>query len=178
MKKVMGKVITVVVIIGILFGIYFLLPEYPKNCVKATVQKMVDKDAQARIEAVKQKQYEGVDNQTFDAILTKGTTSGCYTYTSALKSDDGAEHVYYYGKGASINLKDWPDYGGGLLYTDAVIKVDFKIKAGNNLEIVPYIDDLSPAGALQINDGKHTDANNKIKADYFNQLYNGVKKSN
>ncbi len=178
MKNFMGKLLIVVIFVGILVGIYYILPEYPQNYVKSLVQTKIDKEADARIQQVKQLKNKDVENQTYETILTTNTNAGCWTYLAAEKSDDGCEHVYYYGKDADVNLKDWPDYGG-LMYNGAIIKVDFAIKGGgSSVEISPYIDDISDGKALQIFDGKHVDANNKIKIDYFTQLYKGMKSDN
>ena len=79
------------------------------------------------------------------------------------------EYVTFYGRGVSINLKDWEDYQGKLS-TSASVKVEFRIR-GNNVDILPYVDGT----LMHIEDGKHVEANDKIKLDIFSQLYTGMK---
>ena len=63
-----------------------------------------------------------------------------------------------------------------MLYTSAIVKVEFKI-VDKNVEIYPYIDDLK--NPVYIDDkGVHFQQNGDIKKDIFQQLYNGVKSEN
>lgn len=173
MKKVFGKIGAVVVVIGILFLIYaFALPEYPQSIIKGIVQPKINATADARIQEVKNAQCKDVDGLTYDQIFAN-VEGSCWIYETPEKSVDGAEHVIFYGKGVSVNLKDWPDYNGGLMYTSTSIKMDFVIR-GNNFELVPYVDDFQ--NGLKLYDGKHEDANNKIRKDILNQIYSGMRK--
>ncbi len=175
MKDILKKIVAILVIVAIFVGIYFILPEYPQNYVKGMVQSVADVEAKAMIDKVKQLPCKDVDNHSYEEVLTKNTTTGCWSYLSAEDSSDGYARVYYYGRGASVNLKDWPDYGG-MLYTSAIVKVEFKI-VDKNVEIYPYIDDLK--NPVYIDDkGVHFQQNGDIKKDIFQQLYNGVKSEN
>ena len=175
MKKILKKIGTVLVIIAVLVGIYFILPEYPHNYIKGVVQSVTDVEAKAMINKIKNLHCKEIDNHTYEEILTKNTSSGCWSYLSAENSSDGYARVYFYGSGASVNLKDWPDYGG-MLYTSAIVKVEFKI-VNENVEIYPYIDDLKKPKYID-DKGEHFQQNGDIKKDIFNQLYNGVRSDN
>lgn len=175
MKDIFKKLFVVLIVVGIFVGVYMILPEYPQNYVKGKLQSVADVEAKAMIDKVKNLQCKDVNNLTFDEILTKNTTTGCWSYQAAEDSADGCARVYYYGKGASVNLKDWPDYGG-LLYTSAVVKIEFKIN-GKNVDIYPYIDDLKEPKYID-DKGAHFKQNNEVKADIFNQLYSGARSDN
>lgn len=162
-------IIWIVIFVAVLFGIYMVLPEYPQNFIKGFVQPIVNTQAKTRIEQVKNLTNKDVENATYKDILENNTNTTCWTY--AVDETTGAEHVYFYGKGASINLKDYVDYNG-TFSTGAVIKVDFVI-TNNNVDILPYVDDLETP--KNIKDGKHVEENNKIKKEIFYQLYTGMK---
>lgn len=173
MKDFLKKVVWVVVFVAILFVAYQYMPEYPHNYIKSVFQPKIDEMAASRINQVKALTNKDVDNKSYDDIFKAHTNTGCWVYEAVTDSKDGAEHVYYYGKDAAVNLKDYPDYGGQM-YTAAAIKVDFKITSGN-VDIFIYIDDFSEDAVLWINDGKHVKENSKIKADFFKQLYSGMR---
>lgn len=173
MKNAVGKIIFVLVLLGALYLVYaFLLPEYPQSVVKGFIQPKIDSTANARIEEVKKAQCKDVDGLTYEQVFANAQTT-CWVYVTPDKSNDGAEHVIFYGKGLDINLKDWPDYNGGMMYLATSIKMDFIIR-GNNFELVPYVDDFE--NGLRLYDGKHEEDNNKIRKDIMNQIYSGMRK--
>lgn len=167
MKQFFKVVIWIVVIGAVLFGVYMVLPEYPQSFVKSIVQPLVDSQAKTRITQVKALTNKDLDNATYQTILESKTKNACWVYETK-ESEPGIEYVTFYGRGVSINLKDWADYSGKLS-TSATVKIEFKIR-GNSVDIYPYVD-----GALMcIEDGKHVEENDKIKLSIFNQLYNGM----
>lgn len=173
MKKVLGNIGVILVCIGILYLIYaFALPEYPKSIITGIVQPKINATASTRIEAIKNEQCKDVDGLPYSQIFANVKGSS-WIYVTPEKSSDGAEHVIFYGKDASINLKDWPDYNGSLMYTSTGIKMDFIIR-GSGYELVPYVDDFK--NGLVLYDGKHEDANKQIKKDVLNQIYSGMRK--
>jgi hypothetical protein len=167
MKNFLKVVIWIVVLGAICFGVYMILPEYPQNFVKSVVQPMVNSQAKTKIGQVKALTNKDLDNATYETILEGKTNSPCWVYETR-EEEPGIEYVIFYGKGVTINLKDWTDYNGKLS-TSATVKIEFKI-SGNNVEIYPYIDGVK----MNITDGKHVDDNNKIKAEIFKQLYEGM----
>lgn len=179
MKEFFGKLGVVVVILGILYAVYaFALPEYPKSYVTSIVQPKVNATADSMITKVKQATNKDIPGKTYEQIFTSkknSTNAGCWIYVTPEDSSDGAEHVIFYAKGATINLKGFEDYNGGLLYTSAVIKMDFKI-SGGSFDLIPYVDDLNTP--LVIYDGKHTKDNAKVKKAILEQLDTGMKEEN
>lgn len=170
MKKFFKVMMWIIILGAIFFGIYAVLPEYPKNFVKSFVQPIVDSNAKMRIDQIKNLQVtdiEGVTGQTYQSVLEKSTGMSCWVYEKR-EAEPGVEYVIYRGNGASMNLKDYADYKG-MLATSASVKYEFKI-TGNKVEIYPYIDGT----LMHIEDGKHVESNKAIKKDILNQLYNGI----
>ena len=135
MKQFLKVVIGVIILVAICFGVYTVLPDYPHNMVKSFVQPVVNKQAKARIDAVK-----GLVNKDLDAgyqkILESHTTTYFWVYD--LDEATGTETVTFYAKGAHINIKDIPDHEDHL-YTSCGIKFEFKI-SGNTVNITAYIE--------------------------------------
>lgn len=168
MKNFLKVLIWVVIIGGVCFGIYSVLPEYPHNFVKSFIQPIIDSQAKSRITQVQNLAVEGMDNVNYKTVLEKNTGVSCWTYKKD-EAEPGVEYVIYNGKGAAVNLKEYTDYNGKLS-TSSVIKFEFKI-VGSNVEIYPYVD----GEIMNIQDGAHVDANKKIRSDILQQLYNGMK---
>ena len=61
MKKFLKTVLWIAIIVGVLFGIYYVLPEYPQNFVKSFVQPIVNSQAKMRIQQVQNLAADGVD---------------------------------------------------------------------------------------------------------------------
>lgn len=167
MKQFLKVVIGIVVLAGILVGVYFVLPEYPQNVVKSIIQPMTDANAKTMIEKVKMIPNKDLDNLSYQTILEAKTKNACWVYETR-EEEPGIQYVIFYGRGASINLKAWTDYNG-MLSTSAVVKVEFKIR-DNNVDILPYVD----GKLMRIEDGQHVEQNDKIRLAIFSQMYNGM----
>ncbi len=166
MKKFLKTILWIAIIVGVLFGIYHVLPEYPQNFVKSFVQPIVNSQAKTRIQQIQNLAADGVDGQNYKTVLEKNTGTSCWSY----KKDEttGVEYVIYMGNGASVNMKDYSDYKGKL-YTSCSVKFEFKI-TGNSVDIYPYLDGVK----MNIEDGKHVDQNKKVREIILQQLYGGV----
>lgn len=167
MKQFLKVVIWIVVLGAVLVGVYMVLPEYPKNYVNSIVQPMVNSQAKTRIAQVKALANKDMGNATYETILESKTKNACWVYETK-EEEPGMEYVTFYGRGVSINLKDWTDYQGKLS-TSATVKIEFRIR-GNNVDILPYVDGT----LMHIEDGNHVEQNDKIKLAIFNQMYNGM----
>lgn len=167
MKGFVKVVVWIIILAAIAFGVYLVLPEFPQAAVKSVVQPIIDANAKMRIDQVKALTNRDLDNATYQTILEGQTKNPSWVYVTK-EEEPGIEYVIFYGRGVSINLKDWTDYAG-MLSTSASIKVEFKI-TGGNVDIYPYIDGV----LMNIQDGKHVEQNDKIKLDIFRQLYTGM----
>lgn len=134
MKQFMKVLIWIVILGAVLFGVYTLLPEYPQSFMKSFVQPVVDTQAKTRIEQVKALKNKDVD-ASYQEILEHYTNTSCWVY----EQGTGNEIVTFYGKGASINIKDVPNHEDHL-YPNTAVKFEFVI-TGNNVEIKAYIED-------------------------------------
>lgn len=170
MKDVMKKIIWVVIFCAILVGIYYVLPEYPQSFVKSTIQTVTDGAAKGRIAQIKALTNPDVSYASYEAILEGKTKTNCWLYVAADESTDGNEHVIFYGRGAALNLKDFPEFEG-LLYTSASVKVDFAI-VGKNVEIYPYIDGKAMFFDKSVKNYKKS--NDAVKLSIMSQLYSGA----
>lgn len=166
MKGFVKVLIWIVVLAAICVGVYFVLPEYPQSMVKSIFQPMVDSEAKSMISQVQSLTNKDLDNASYKTILEAKTKNPCWVYNK--DETTGEQSVVFYGRGISINLKDWTDYEG-VLSTSASIKMEFKI-SGRNVEILPYVD----GKLMSIKDGAHVDQNDKIKLDILSQMYTGM----
>lgn len=166
MKKFLKTVLWIVIVCGVLFGVYSVLPEYPQMFIKSFVQPVVNSQAKTRITQVQNLLADGVDGATYKTVLEKNTGMSCWTYDK--DETTGIEYVTYMGNGASVNMKDYQDYNGKL-YTSCSVKFEFKI-TGSSVEIYPYLDGTK----MNIEDGKHVEQNKKVREIIVQQLYGGV----
>ena len=134
MKQFMKVLIWILILGGVVFGVYMVLPEYPQNFMKSFVQPIVNSQAKTRINQVKKLKNKDVD-ATYQDILEHYTNTSCWVY----EQGNGFETVTFYAKGASINIKDVPDHEDRL-YTSTAIKFQFVI-TGNNVKITAFIED-------------------------------------
>lgn len=167
MKGFVKVLVWIIILAAVCFGVYMVLPEFPQAAVKSVVQPIIDSNAKMRIDQVKLLTNKDLNNTTYKAILESKTKNPSWVYVTK-EEEPGVEYVIFYGRGVSINLKDWTDYQG-MLSTSASVKIEFKITNGN-VEILPYID----GNPMYIKDGAHVEQNDKIKQDILNQLYSGM----
>lgn len=170
MKGFIKAVVWIIIIAAVCVGIYFVLPEYPQAYVKSIFQPMTDSVAKSKIEQVQNLLCKDVDNTSYKMIFESQTKNPCWVY----EKDDatGTEYVTFRGTGISLNLKDYEEFGG-MLYTNASVKIQFEI-VGNKVDIHPYVDDV----LMEIEDGKHGEQNKAIRVDLFKQLYGGMSSAN
>ena len=102
MKNFLKTLLWIVIIGAVLFGIYYVLPEYPQNFIKSFVQPIVNSEAKTRIQQVQNLAVEGVDGQTYKTVLEKNTGMSCWVYETR-EEEPGVEYVIYMGNGASVN---------------------------------------------------------------------------
>ncbi|MCM1178940.1 MAG: hypothetical protein NC347_01695 [Clostridium sp.] len=134
MKQFTKVLIWIVILGAVLFGVYQILPAYPQSFIKSFVQPVVNAQAKTRIEQVKALTNKDV-NANYQTILEHYTNTSCWVY----EQNGATETVTFYGKGASINIKDVKDHEDHL-YPSTAVKFEFVI-TGNNVEIKAYIED-------------------------------------
>lgn len=173
MKKFLKVVIWIAIIVGVCFGIYTVLPEYPKSMVQSFVQPIVNSQAKlmvGKIQNLKVSDIDELKDLTYKTVLEKNTGMSCWVYAMD-EANPSIETVTYRGNGASLNLKDYGDYNGKLV-TSAYVKVIFKITNGKNVTIEMYVDNQP----MFINDnGQHDEMNKTLKKDLLSQMYNGMR---
>lgn len=135
MRQFLKVVIGIIILAGICFGVYTVLPEYPHNMVKSFVQPVMDKQAKVRIDEVKNLVNKDLE-ATYQKILESHTTSSFWIYDA--NEAAGTETVTFYAKGAHINIKDVPDHEDHL-YTSCGVKFVFAI-SGKTVNITAYIE--------------------------------------
>ena len=168
MKQVLKVIVSIVILVAVVYGIYMIVPDYPHDFIKSFVQPVVDVEAKTRISQVQNMPVgiKGLDGVTYKVALEKNTGTSCWVYDK--DETTGQEIVVYRGRGASVNMKDYMDYNGKL-YTSAYLKFEFII-TGNTVEIIPYIDDTK----MNIKDGAHVEKNKEVLQLIVSQLYGGL----
>lgn len=168
MKQILKVLLVIVIICGVGYGIYMVVPEYPHNFIKSFVQPVVDVEAKLRIEQVKNLDVniKGLEGVTYQQALEKNTGMSCWVYEKDEAA--GTEMVVYRGNGASVNMKDVKDYGEKL-YTSASVKFEFHID-GTKVEVIPFIDGTE----MNIKDGKHVEQNKEVLKNIVTQLSSGI----
>lgn len=168
MKQLLKVLLAIVIICGVGYGVYMVVPEYPHNFIKSFVQPKIDVQAKLRIDQVKNLDVniKGLEGITYQAALEKNTGMSCWVYEK--NETTGEEMVVYRGNGASINMKDYNDYNGKL-YTSSTIKFEFHID-GTKVEVIPYIDGTE----MNIKDGKHVEQNKEVLKMIVTQLSSGI----
>ena len=168
MKQLLKVLLVIVIICGVGYGVYMVVPEYPHNFIKSFVQPVVDVEAKLRIQQVKNLDVniKGLEGVTYQAALEKNTGMSCWVYEK--NESTGEEMVVYRGNGASVNMKDLKDYSGKL-YTSAVVNFDFHID-GTKVEVIPFIDGYE----MNIKDGKHVEQNKDVLKMIVSQLSSGI----
>jgi hypothetical protein len=132
---------------------------------------MTDAVAKSKIEQVQGLICNDLDDKpSYKTVFESQTKNPCWVYE--VDEATGTEYVTFRGTGISLNLKDYEEFGG-MLYTDASVKIVFEI-VGNKVDIHPYIDNT----LMEINDGKHSEQNKEIRKDLFDQLYGGMNSAN
>ena len=168
MKQFLKVVVGIIILGGIGFGVYMIVPEYPHDFIKSFVQPVVDAQAKTRIDQVKNLTVgiNGMDGVTYKMALEKNTGMNCWVYEK--DETTGLETVTFRGNGASINIKDYAEYQGKL-YTSCSVKMKFAI-TGNSVKVYPYIDGV----LMYIDDGSHKEKNKEVLHMIISQMYGGV----
>lgn len=165
MKGFVRGLIWFLVFVAVLVGVYFALPEYPQSVMKSVFQTKVDAAAELRISQVQNMTNADLDNATYKAILEAQTKNPCWVYD--VDDVTGIETVTFYGRGVSINLKDYEEYNGKLS-TAAMVKIQFVI-TGQQVQIHPYVDGV----LMELDETTHSLENKQIRLEIFSQLYTG-----
>lgn len=156
MKDIMWKIFWIVVAIGILYGIYSILPEYPHNVVKSIFQPLINEEAKQKISQIQNLKDIDLDD-TYINILESNCNSSAWVYDKNKETLE--EKVTFYGTGAYLNLKDIPN-NNGLLYTSANVKVEFLIN-DELVDIIVYVSDYNEP------------CNEVVEEEVLKQLKNG-----
>ncbi|MBE5923029.1 MAG: hypothetical protein E7271_01000 [Lachnospiraceae bacterium] len=175
MKQFLKVLLGIAILCGVAFLIYSFVPEYPHNFMKSFIQPVIDTEAKLRIQQVKNIPAPDIEGVNYEQALAKNSGMNCWVYEKEYA--EGADKkvdkpistkVVFRGNGASINIKDFTEYGGKL-YTSAYVKIEFIIN-GTDVTIIPYIDNQK----MYIDDKKHKDANKAIRDSIIQQMYGGL----
>lgn len=134
MKNLGKYLIWLLVLVGVGFAIYTVLPEYPQSVIKSVFQPTFNAVAEERINQVKMLKNKDLD-ATYGEILDRTSTrSQAWVY----EGDDTQERVTFYGSGAYINIKDVEGHDD-YLYTSTTVKIEFIIQGGKLIKVKGYI---------------------------------------
>lgn len=177
MKQFLKVIVWILILGGIGYGIYYVLPEYPHNFVKSFVQPVVDSQAKTRIGQIQNfavPKIDGIEGATYQMVLEKNTGMSCWVYEID-ESKPGYEYVIYYGKGAGINLKEYEKDFGSKMSTSAFVKFKFEIKDNKVNKVYPIIDGIEMFKGKDSELGRYKKMDSEILANILQQLMNGMK---
>ena len=158
MKKLGTVLIVIVVLAGILFGVYAMMPEFSKNIVRSMYQKQFDSEALAKIKMVQSLENPNL-KKDYKTILEAHTGTKGWVYDKA--KDDQPEKVTFYGNKVSLIMKEIPDHDS-MLFDNAAIKVEFITDAEGKVTVNMYLGDFK------------TPVEDVVRPYAFEQLLNGT----
>ena len=158
MKKLGTVLIVIVILVGILFGVYAIMPEFSKNIVRSMYQKQFDSEAIAKIKMTQSLENPNL-KKDYKTILEAHTGTKGWVYD---KAEDGQpEKVTFYGNKVSLVMKEIPDHGS-MLFDNAAIKVEFITDAEGKVTVNMYLGDFK------------TPVDDVVRPYAFEQLLNGT----
>lgn len=142
------------ILAGILFGVYQLLPEFSHNIIYSMYQNQFDSEAKTKIAEAKALMNPKLESN-YETILESNTDTKGWVYSKITKS------VTFYGNKAQLDLKE-VEGGDGKYYDNTVVKVVFTPNDKGETEIEVYIN------------GQSTPEEDKVRAVVFQQLLYGL----
>lgn len=139
MKKLGTVLIVIVVLVGILFGVYAVLPEFSKNIVRSVYQKNFDSEAYAKIKIAQALENPNL-KQDYKTILEAHTDMKGWVYD---KAEEGSpEKVTFYGNKVSLIMKEIPNHDS-MLYDNSTVKVEFITDENGQVTVNMYLGDFT-----------------------------------
>ena len=126
MKTFVKVLVAILIVIGLCFGVYAVLPQTSKMFVKGNIQYRTDDTAKAQVDKIKKTKIPGFEN------LCK---SSAWYYEEEASGD---WKVTYYGSKATMDLTT---AGMDQMYTDQPMKVEFTVRNNSQVDIVITIKD-------------------------------------
>lgn len=142
------------ILAGILFGIYQVLPEFSHNIIYSMYQNQFDSEAKTHIDEAKALMNPKLEAD-YQTILESNTDTKGWVYSKITKA------VTFYGNKAQLDLKD-VEGGDGKYYDNTVVKVVFTPNDKGEMEVEVYIN------------GQSTPEDDKVRAVIFEQLLRGL----
>jgi uncharacterized protein YxeA len=128
MKTVLKILLAVIIVAGICFGIYCMLPETSKMYVKGNIQYRTDDTAKAQIDKIKGTKIPNSD-VTFGTGLEKLCKSTAWYYEETSSEN---WRVTFYGTKATMDLTT---AGMDNVYTDKPMQVSFSVRNNSAVDI-------------------------------------------
>ncbi len=158
MKKLGTVLLVIVILAGILFGVYMILPEYSKNIVRSVYQDKFDAEAAAKIKVAQALEHPNLKTD-YKTILESHTGTKGWVYDKA--TEDSPEKVTFYGNKVSLVMKEIPNHDS-MLYDNTTVKVEFITDAEGNVTVDLYLGDFN------------TPVDDVVRPVAFEQLLNGT----
>ncbi len=134
MKTFLKILLAIVIVIGICFGIYCILPETSKMFIKGNIQYRTDDTAKTQVDKIKKTTIPGSDKTFGDGLEGLCKSSAWYYEEEA----NGDWMVTYYGTKATMDLTT---AGMDQMYTDQPLKVTFSVRNNSAVDITIQIKD-------------------------------------
>lgn len=134
MKTFVKVLVAILIVIGLCFGVYAVLPQTSKMFVKGNIQYRTDDTAKAQVDKIKKTKIPGFDKTFGDGLENLCKSSAWYYEEEA----SGDWKVTYYGSKATMDLTT---AGMDQMYTDQPMKVEFTVRNNSQVDIVITIKD-------------------------------------
>lgn len=115
MKTFVKVLVAILIVIGLCFGVYAVLPQTSKMFVKGNIQYRTDDTAKAQVDKIKKTKIPGFDKTFGDGLENLCKSSAWYYEEEA----SGDWKVTYYGSKATMDLTT---AGMDQMYTDQPMK--------------------------------------------------------
>lgn len=158
MKKLGTVLIVIVILAGILLGVYAVLPEFSKNVVRSMYQKNFDSEAYAKIKIAQALENPNL-KKDYKTILEANTDLKGWVYDK--EKDGSSEKVTFYGNKVCLVMKEIPNHDS-MLYDNSVVKVEFITDAEGKVTVNMYLGDFT------------TPVDDEVRPYAFEQLLNGT----
>ena len=137
-NKIARIIFGIVLVVGLVIGIYFVLPGRYKNPITAKLQSSTDANYNLIINKVKATTVPKNKKKTYDAVMNKATKDFAWTIKKVAVNDagDGTYEVYGDGYDTDISYQDNMSDDNIINHTKAHVRIMFKVeKKGTELTV-------------------------------------------
>ena len=129
-NKIFRVVIGILVVIGIFFGIYTILPGQYKGPLRQVVQEAIDKDAKSLADEYRNAQVPKHKGITFEKMMLAGSASPSWYVKTVTEQPDkvtGEYEVQVDGYKITLEMPHENGQSNSVVYTNAHVRIVFHV---------------------------------------------------